>query len=66
MHATALCFTMLSAGESAVYTMVVLFLVTTVTFRVGCPRLAQATAVGTLGDWTAFFVDMDQSSVYTR
>lgn len=54
---------MLAASESAVYTMVVLFLITTVTFRVGCPRLAQATAVGTLGDWTAFFVDMDQSSV---
>lgn len=56
---------MLAAGESDVNTMLVLFLVTTVTFRVGCPRLAQATAVGTLGDWTAFFVDVDQSSVCT-
>jgi hypothetical protein len=56
---------MLSTAESAIWTVVVLFLVTTVTFCVGCPRLAQAATVGTLGDRAAFFVDMDQSSVYT-
>ena len=67
MHTTALCFSiLLSTNESAIYSMVVLLLITTLALRVGCPRLAQAATVGALGDWAAFFVDVDQSSLCSR
>lgn len=42
-----------------------LFLIATVTLDVGCPRLAQAAAVGALRDWAAFLVDVGQRAVYT-
>lgn len=48
-------------GDMAV---ILLLLVAAITLCVGCPRLAQAAAVCTLRDWTAFFVDMSQGAVW--
>lgn len=48
-------------GDMAV---ILLLLVAAITLCVGCPRLAQAAAVSTLRDWTAFFVDMSQRAVW--
>lgn len=39
-----------------------LFLVAALAFDVGCPRLAQAATVSTLGDWAAFFINMGQGA----
>jgi hypothetical protein len=52
--------TVVDVGDMAV---ILLFLVAAITFGVGCPRLAQAAAVSTLRDWTAFLVDMGQGAV---
>jgi hypothetical protein len=52
--------TVVNVGDMAV---ILLLLVAAIAFGVGCPRLAQAAAVSTLRDWTAFLVDMGQGTV---
>lgn len=58
--AMATATTVVDIGNMAV---VLLLLVAAITLCVGCPRLAQAAAVSTLRDWTAFLVDMSQGAV---